>query len=679
MEEPTTFALFNTLRDVIVIADRSGTVVYTNAMAEQTLGWEPGELAGQPLTTIIPERLRATHLDAYANVMRGGPPKLLGGAPVAVPALHRSGREVEFELSLATHSPGPDETWVIATLRETATRRRLERAQSLTRYLALSAEVARRVALTKDVHTVEEAGEVILRTIGQMLGWDAAVLWIVDEEGTSVPIGGWSCADLDHAMADLAGQHLSFRSGEGLPGRVVANLTPAWIEDVTLDDDFPRGTVASHHGVTTAFAFPIHGAGRVQAVIELLNREHRPVDTALLGIVGQIGGSVGQFLQRKRAADEVAGHRARKAAMLDSALDAVVSIDHRGIILEWSPAATDTFGWTAEEARGRSLADTIIPLRFREAHAAGMAAHLTTGQTNILGRTVELVAIRKDGVEIPVDVGITRLPDVEPAEFIGFLRDISERKASQRALAESRDQMRKVAEILQESLLPTELPTVPGLQVGAAYRPAGDGTLIGGDFYDMLHVRDRRWAAFIGDVCGKGAEAARVTALARYALRTTAMQDLDPLEAVRHCNDAILGHEPSRFCSVVHLTIDVDAVSTVNVVRAGHTPPLILRADGRLEALEGTGTILGVLADPPLELLTTRLEPGDTLVLYTDGVTEASVGDGMLGLEGFTQMLRATSELDARDMASRVCDRVVELQDGHTRDDIAVLVLKQPS
>lgn len=672
------FALLDAMRDVIVIADRGGTIVYTNPVVERVLGWLPEELVGQPLTRLIPERLRDAHLSAFANVMAGGTPRIIGGDPVTVPGLHRDGGEVEVELTLSSHQGAPEQGWTIANLRETSARKRLERAESRSRYLALSVEVARRIALTEDVRTVTEAGEILLQTVGEMLGWEVAVLWIVDEHGASRPFRSWASTDLAHALPELAGPEWRFELGSGLPGRVVASRHPAWIEDVALDEDFPRQKVAAAHGIATAFAFPIHAGGRVDAVVEMLQREQRPVDAVLLGIAEQIGSGVGQFLERRRTTEELEATKARKAAMLDSSFDAVVTIDHVGQVVQWNPAAVAIFGWTEEEALGKPMADLIIPEGMRQQHLDAVERHLRTGVDTIIGRPVELPALCKDGREITVEVGITRLQEADPPEYIGFIRDVTDRKEAERQLAESRDRLHGIVEVLQESLLPAELPTVEGLEVGASYRPAGDGTLIGGDFYDLLRIGESRWAAFIGDVAGKGPEAATVTALVRYTLRTAAVQGLDAQRGVELCNDALMADDRERFCTVVHLTVDVGPSSTVRLVRAGHPPPLLLRADGSISPIQSTGVVLGVLPSASLEPVHLVLHPGDALLLYTDGVTEARVEGGLLGQSGLVELLGEARGRDAQDTVTHLCERVVELQAGRPRDDVALLMLRQP-
>jgi hypothetical protein len=183
----------------------------------------------------------------------------------------------------------------------------------------------------------------------------------------------------------------------------------------------------------------------------------------------------------------------------------------------------------------------------------------------------------------------------------------------------------RAARTLQASLLPPSMPTVPGLELSARYRPAGEGLAIGGDFYDVFPVDEHTWCLVIGDVCGKGAEAAAMTSAARYSLRAAVIRERDPGLAIGVLNESLLSDDwHGRFCTVavVFLTHRGDQVSAA-IASGGHPPPLLRRADGRVEAPAVEGMLVGLLEHPPPPTRTMSLAPGDALLLYTDGVTEA--------------------------------------------------------
>jgi serine phosphatase RsbU (regulator of sigma subunit) len=188
-----------------------------------------------------------------------------------------------------------------------------------------------------------------------------------------------------------------------------------------------------------------------------------------------------------------------------------------------------------------------------------------------------------------------------------------------------------IALTLQQGLLPPALPDPDGLEFAVAFVPMGEGNEVGGDFYDVFKKGDA-YAAVIGDVCGKGAEAARLTALCRHTLRTAAMLDgAGPAQTLALLNRAILDQTPSaEFCTVAATDLVATERGTVRatISSAGHPAPIIVRREGGVELPEIPGTVLGVVDDPRLEESSIELDVGDTLVFVTDGVEEARDEDG---------------------------------------------------
>ena len=239
-----------------------------------------------------------------------------------------------------------------------------------------------------------------------------------------------------------------------------------------------------------------------------------------------------------------------------------------------------------------------------------------------------------------------------------------------------------IARTLQESLLPPELPQPPGLDVAARFRAAGEGYEVGGDFYDVFDVGSSRWAAVIGDVCGKGPEAAAITALARYTLRATAMTEQVPSRILATLNEAMLRQrEDRRFSTVLYAAIDSPGNGNGVHVRfssGGHPLPLVLRAGGDAVEVGTPGTLLGIVADPELRDEDISLRPGDAVVLYTDGVTDASAPDHVHEPEELAEALRGRRYESADSIAERLLDIALDSGNGGAvpRDDIAILVIK---
>jgi serine phosphatase RsbU (regulator of sigma subunit) len=236
-----------------------------------------------------------------------------------------------------------------------------------------------------------------------------------------------------------------------------------------------------------------------------------------------------------------------------------------------------------------------------------------------------------------------------------------------------------IASALQAGLLPPRLPSIPGVSVAARYLPAGEAMEVGGDFYDVFAAGPDTWAVVVGDVCGKGAEAAAVTAMARYTLRTASLAGPSTPSGTLALLNAAMASErvPERFLTAVlaHLRLRPDGGGTLRVVAAGHPAPLVVRADGRIEAIPAGGALLGIVTGVRWEETRVDLEPGDGVVLYTDGVTEA---DRRAPLEPAALAALLPGRLghpSAAGLAESVRRVAEERAGGRLRDDVAIVAL----
>jgi PAS domain S-box-containing protein len=237
-----------------------------------------------------------------------------------------------------------------------------------------------------------------------------------------------------------------------------------------------------------------------------------------------------------------------------------------------------------------------------------------------------------------------------------------------------------ISATLQSSLLPPVLPELPGIEIAAAYRPAGGGLEVGGDFYDVFSTAEDQWYAVIGDVCGKGAEAAAVTALARYTIRAAAVRRRSPSAILRWLSDAMVqqqsGDAVGRFCTIACAHVDLSrSPPRVSVACGGHPLPLVVRADGSVEEIGTPGTLLGLVEHPDLQDRSAELGSGDTLLLYTDGLTEAGAPDHVWEPEELAAAARASAGVPVDEMVSRLLDAAIGSVPV-ARDDIALLALR---
>ena len=841
-----------------------------------------------------------------------------------------------------------------------------------------------------------DAAHRLLRAIGEPLGFVAGGIWQVLPDRSLRCVQTW-CADGVHADAfEAPTREPVLGEGVGIPGSVLAPGAAVWVENIPFYRGLPRAEAAAAAGLRAGVAFPLRTSGRIVGVVELLACETRPPDSAVLDLLGAVGGQIAGFLEAGRSADALSASEERKSAMLEAALDSVITIDHRGRVVELNPAAVETFGYSREDAVGREMAELIVPPDLREPHRKALARCVETGEGSLLGKRVELRAMKRDGSEFPIELTITRIGEADPPMFTGFVRDITSRQAyeeerdrllelervaradadqsrgqlaailsgvadavtaqapdgsllfanetavemlgftslndllaapvaevsgrfdpldeegrpfpterlpgriaiqegrsaeavirfadprdrserwsrvkstpvfgregevamainviedvtelkrseeAQRLLAEAgrllassldtdaiaqriadlaiapwladwcslhivdseglqpmaawaasdvehgrtlaaieerypqdprasigvpnvirtgasefyvemlpehfeqgaRDHTHRelleragphsaiiapiasrgrslgaitvvrfgggrrydpddvtlleelgrrigawldtaqlyaersyIATTLQESLLPAQLPEIPGLATAARFRASGAGNEVGGDFYDLFRASDGSWSVVVGDVCGKGPDAAAVTALVRYTLRAAAMSEPSPSAALRILNEALLRQRDDlRFATVAYASLAPDNGGIhVDVASAGHPLPLLLRADGTVQPVGIEGTLAGVVPDPDLRDDAARLEKGDSLLFYTDGVTEARDETGILGETRLKKILESCVGMDVDAIASRIEMTAVEMQPGGTRDDIAVVVLQ---
>ncbi|MFF2555210.1 SpoIIE family protein phosphatase [Nocardia sp. NPDC058058] len=261
------------------------------------------------------------------------------------------------------------------------------------------------------------------------------------------------------------------------------------------------------------------------------------------------------------------------------------------------------------------------------------------------GLALELVRADRTRLSILVTSVVKAGPDGTPQLIRTTIFDATDRRAYEQELQRARDsadrerekaelehqRVQKLVTTLQRSLLPPVLPQVPGMEVAAYYHPASAEN-VGGDFYDLFPLAGDRWGFFLGDVSGKGAAAAAVTSLTRYTLRAAAVYDPDPIAVLDNLN-TVLHHryrnDEPRFCTVVYgsLTPGADGADLV-LSTGGHTPAVLVRADGTTTLVEYRGGMLvGAVRKAKFTSVEIRLCPGDTVLFYTDGLTEARTHD----------------------------------------------------
>ena len=296
------------------------------------------------------------------------------------------------------------------------------------------------VALTlAETASAAETYPNVLSAIGTTLGWPIGAVWELSASAETLHcVAIWQASGEQTGEFHTLSENLSLSPGEGLPGRVWQTGKPMWIPDVPTDGNFPRAEAATAAGLHAAFGFPIRSAGTFVGAMEFFTRVAREPDEALLASMEILGSQIGQFVVRRQAEDAVRESEARNRAILDSALDAVITMNHRGHVLEFNRAAELIFGYAAEDVIGRDMADLVVPPSLRDRHRRGLARYLETETPTLLDHRLEITAMRADGSEFPVELTITRIDVPGPATFTGYVRDITDRRRAEEELKTSR-------------------------------------------------------------------------------------------------------------------------------------------------------------------------------------------------------------------------------------------------
>jgi PAS domain S-box-containing protein len=262
---------------------------------------------------------------------------------------------------------------------------------------------------------------------------------------------------------------------------------------------------------------------------------------------------------------------------------------------------------------------------------------------------------------------------------LALARAAAARIASSLEYIRLNEHQRRIATTLQASLLPAKLPDIAGIDVAVRYWATGEGTVVGGDFYDLFEVDPEHWAVVMGDVCGTGPAAAALTGLARHTIRASAWHGADHESVLRNVNNAVLRSGQVTFCTAIYGTLaHAPDGFTFVMASGGHPLPIVRRAGGGIETLGTPGTLLGAFPDSRSVTVTAHLGPGDTMLLYTDGVTDVAppydLGTEALGAMFDASSASATTAADVADRLGHELSSILPLAERN--DDIALLVVR---
>jgi len=565
--------------------------------------------------------------------------------------------------------------------------------------------------------------DVTLRTI-EALAADTMAVFL--REGDVLVSRATRCAD------GALREDLRVPFGAGIAGRIAEHRGPSILDD--LADAEPLSPLFTDKGVRAVVGVPLVVGGEVIGVVHVGSTQPAHFDDDDGRFLQLVADRVAQAIERTRLFD--AEREARTLA--EETQRRLAFLTHAGEVLgrslDWQTTLDTTVSqavpfladWCAIDViddvgevrcvaaahRDESMVSLVRRLHDsrppRREAAQGVGHVVRTGEARFWPVVTEsglaAVAGSPERLELFRALGPVSAM-VLPVELRGrlvatvsFVQSMSGRRYNEADLHLAEELVRRtavaldnarlfaerseVARTLQDSLLPPHLPEIPGASVAGLFRAGGEGVDVGGDFYDVFVTEPGDWALVVGDVCGKGAAAAAVTAMGRYTVRAAAMQARRPSRVLHILNEAMLRQEAGRpFLTVAYARLQLGWTAgdsaRVTVGCGGHPLPLILRADGSVESVGVPGTLLGCFAEVAIEDVSSELHPGDALVMYTDGVEEPRDSDGReFGVAGLRSVLSSCRGQEPAAINEAVYQAVAAHRGESVPDDIAIVTLR---
>lgn len=421
--------LVNHATDMIFEITPHGVFSFANPIASKILKYSLNEIVGKSFLEIVHSSQAAEVAKFYQKQLSEKIPQTY----LEFMAAAKDGTEVWVGQNVTLIFKKGAITGIQGVARDITTQKSSERAGIMQEAV---------VRILAEATTTDEAISKTLEKLAEILDWKIGTFWQLDKNLTVL-----RCQHLINRQTDKSikpfekvTRALTFKPGEGIPGLTWLSKKQFWITDITKEPRFVRDKIAAKVGLQTAFWFPVFLADSVHGVFEFIDSKKHEKDDQLLRLMSNIGSQIGQFIERKYVEREVEASELRKTAILESALDCIITINHEGRILEFNPASENTFGYQKAEAIGKLMGDLIVPPIYRKAHNHGLKHYLKTGEQNVLGKRIEIIAMRKDGSEFPVELAITPifLNDSLPM-FTGYLRDITSRKLAEEELHKAKE------------------------------------------------------------------------------------------------------------------------------------------------------------------------------------------------------------------------------------------------
>lgn len=603
------------------------------------------------------------------------------------------------------------------------------------RELAVAEDIARRVALALDgaglLRDARESARIarslqritdaalahlelddllpeVLDRLHTELGTDSAAVLLTDTTGAAL--------EMRAALGfEQTARELRVQFGAGVAGRIAESVEPMVFDDLG-PSDFVNASLREA-GVRSMLGAPLRIGHRVLGVVQVGSVEPRTFHPDELELIRLAAGRIALAVDHGHLYEAETLARGRLTLLAESSEVLGESLDYHSalaslakLLVPWladwclievtgergaglaahaDPAMTrlvEALAGAAGEERGWAaarVAHSGVPELARDASAESLVSPTDGDRRAALDelglRSAMIVPLRSRGRTHGMIVLATSASDRRYDESdLAFAVELARRAATAVDTARLYQDRDQVARTLQRTLLPPTLPDIPYAEIAAIYHPAGEGSEIGGDFYDAFETGDGGWTIAIGDVCGKGAGAAAITGLARHTLRAAAFRESSPCAVLERLNRALLREvREESFCTVAAARLSQHSGGVLLTACAGgHPAPLVLRNDGTVNDATAPGTLLGIYSEIDVSDRETVLVPGESVVFYTDGVTEQRREGEQFGEDRLREIIAGCAGLSATGIAERIERAVLEFQPVAPADDLAVVVLR---
>ncbi|MGV3774904.1 MAG: PAS domain S-box protein [Verrucomicrobiales bacterium] len=428
----------SSIGDAVITTDVNGRIQFMNSVAEKWTGWSWAEAN----TKYLPQVFRLKHEKTGEPLRNPAERALQEGKVVHIAEdsvlIQKNGDQLFVEDSAAPIRDHAGKTiGAVIVFREVSARRRAE--QRIRAQLAVTSVLAEAPGL-------ETAAEKLLRAICQELRFSYGIFWVFNhEEQYARVFKHWNVEDLRIEAFRRSKVNFQPKFGQGIPGLVWQTQAPQWISNVSLETNYPRHAAAGEAGLKAALAFPIKIAGDLHGAIELFSTEVLEPDNELLEVVSGLGGQIGQFIERKRAEQTLRESEELHRTVTETAADGIVTLDAGNRIVSVNSAMEKIFGYDQNELIGTEFTQ-LLPERMRTAHLRAMQTFIKSGQTQLSRSGIDLIGLRKDKKEIPLEVSFGMTIRDGHHLFTGMIRDVTARKESEEKLRQSEERFRLLVE-----------------------------------------------------------------------------------------------------------------------------------------------------------------------------------------------------------------------------------------